>query len=196
MNQSSYIYATYTLNELFHLVKGSDKLAFDELYRRTWKKLYTEAFHKLKDEDLAKDVVQEIFVDVWNKRQQRQIQNVEGYLARAVKFKVIDKFRKKDVIVEEIEEFANVLANSEFADSKLLDKELDQLLNHWIDQLPSKRKEIFLLKYKEDLTTEEIGKLLNISTKTVQNQILNATTFLRGLMQKILFLFFLIFFGS
>jgi len=178
------------------LVRESDNLAFDELYHRTWKKLYTHSFQKLRDEYLAKDVVQEVFVDLWNKRQLRDIQNVEAYLTQAVKFKVIDRFRKKSFLVEEIGNFADVLANSEFSDSKLLDDELDKLLNHWIDQLPNKRKEIFLLKYEEGLSSEEIGKLLNISTKTVQNQILNVTAFLRSLMQKILFIFFLFFFGS
>ncbi|HLT87642.1 MAG TPA: sigma-70 family RNA polymerase sigma factor [Sphingobacterium sp.] len=196
MNRSKHIYATYSLDKLLQLVRESDSLAFDELYHRTWKKLYTHSFQKLRDEDLAKDVVQEVFVDFWNKRQRRDILNVEAYLTQAVKFKVIDRFRKKNFIVEEIANFADVLANSEFSDTKLLDDELDKLLNHWIDQLPSKRKEIFLLKYEEGLSSEEIGKLLNISTKTVQNQILNATTFLRSLMQKILFIFFLFFFGS
>lgn len=196
MSQSKHIYTAYSLNELLQLVRESDNLAFYELYHRTWKKLYTHSFQKLRDEDLAKDVVQEVFVDLWNKRQLRNIQNVEAYLAQAVKFKVIDRFRKKDFIVEEIEDFAEVLANSEFSDSKLLDEELDKLLNHWISQLPNKRKEIFLLRYEDGLSSEEIGKLLNISTKTVQNQILNATTFLRSLMQKILFIFFLLFFGS
>ena len=196
MNRSRHIYTAYSLDELLQLIRESDSLAFDELYRRTWKKLYVHAFQKLRDEDLAKDIVQEVFVDFWNKRQLRDIQRVEAYLMRAVKFKVIDRFRKKDFIVEEIEDFAEVLVNSEFSDSKLLDDELDKLLHHWIHQLPNKRKEIFLLRYEEDLSTEEIGKLLNISTKTVQNQILNATTFLRSLMQKILFLFFLFFFGS
>lgn len=196
MNRSKHIYTAYSLDELLQFVRESDNLAFDELYHRTWKKLYTHSFQKLRDEDLAKDVVQEVFVDLWNKRQLRDIQNVEGYLTQAVKFKVIDRFRKKNFIVEEIANFADVLANSEFSDTKLLDDELDKLLNHWIDQLPSKRKEIFLLKYEEGLSSEEIGKLLNISTKTVQNQILNASTFLRSLMQKILFIFFLFFFGS
>jgi RNA polymerase sigma-70 factor (family 1) len=196
LNRSKHIYATYSLDKLLQLVRESDSLAFDELYHRTWKKLYTHSFQKLRDEDLAKDVVQEVFVDFWNKRQRRDILNVEAYLTQAVKFKVIDRFRKKNFIVEEIANFADVLANSEFSDTKLLDDELDKLLNHWIDQLPSKRKEIFLLKYEEGLSSEEIGKLLNISTKTVQNQILNATTFLRSLMQKILFIFFLFFFGS
>ncbi|TYR35425.1 sigma-70 family RNA polymerase sigma factor [Sphingobacterium phlebotomi] len=196
LNRSKHIYIAYSLDELLQLVRESDSLAFDELYRRTWKKLYTHAFQKLRDEDLAKDVVQEVFVDFWNKRQIRDIQNVEAYLVQAVKFKVIDRFRKKDFIVEEIDDFAEVLANSEFSDSKLLDDELNTLLNYWINQLPNKRKEIFLLKYEEGLSTEEIGKLLNISTKTVQNQVLNAATFLRSLMHKILFIFFLFFFGS
>ena len=196
MNRSRHIYTAYSLDELLQLIRESDSLAFDELYRRTWKKLYVHAFQKLRDEDLAKDIVQEVFVDFWNKRQLRDIQRVEAYLMRAVKFKVIDRFRKKDFIVEEIEDFAEVLANSEFSDSKLLDDELNTLLNYWISRLPNKRKEIFLLRYEEGLSTEEIGKLLNISTKTVQNQILNATTFLRSLMHKILFLFFLFFFGS
>lgn len=190
MSRSKHIYTAYSLDELLHLIQDSDSLAFDELYRRTWKKLYAHAVRKLRDEDLSKDIIQEVFVSFWNKRQFRNIQNVEGYLMQAVKFKVIDRFRKKHVNVEELDDFADVLANGEFADSKLLDDELDNLLNHWINQLPNKRKEIFLLRYEEGLSSEEIGELVGVSTKTVQNQILNATTFLRSLMRKVLFLFF------
>lgn len=189
-------YVKLSLQELLHLVKDSDRCAFDELYGRTWKNLYIQSLNKLRNEDLAKDVVQEVFIDLWNKRSSRDIHNIEQYLAQAVKFKVIDQFRKKDFFVAEIEDFVDVIADSNLSDNSLLDKELNELLERWISQLPRKRREIFLLRHEQGMSTHEISKLLNISAKTVQNQLLNTISFLRGMIQKTLFIFFLFFFGS
>jgi len=188
-------YSLYTLEDLLVDIKADDSRAFDELYARTWKELYIKAYSKLKHEDLAKDIVQEIFVDLWNKRHVKEINNVKAYLAQSVKFKVLDEFRKNRYEFIEIENFTEEIKENVYADSKLLDKEFFASLKDWIDSLPHKRKEIFRLKYQEGLSNKEIALKLNISPKTVQNQVLNSSPELYKLLRRALFILFLIFFG-
>ncbi len=188
-------YALYTLEELWHRIQSDDNRAFDELYARTWKDLYIQTYSKLKHEDLSKDIVQDVFVDIWNKRSVREIHNVKAYLAQSVKFKVLDEFRKSRHEFVEIDKFVEEIKASDLTDTKVNDKEFFESLHDWIDNLPHKRKEIFHLKYEEGLSNKEISMRLNISQKTVQNQVLNSSSELHRLLRRALFIYFLIFFG-
>jgi len=188
-------FSLYSLDELFNLVKQSDESAFTELYERTWKKLFLIAKQKLKDESYAKELVQDIYIDLWNKREEREIQNTEAYLAQMLRFKVIDHYRKKKIHVEELEKIQDILQESVEADSPILQHELESILHIWIDQLPAKRKKIFELYYLDSKSTKEIGNQLKLSTKTVQNQLLISKHSLKVVLQKIFFLFFIFFLG-
>jgi RNA polymerase sigma factor (sigma-70 family) len=188
-------YALYTLEELLQDIKKDDRKAFDELYSQIWKQLYVKAYSKLKNEDLAKDIIQEIFIDFWNKRHHRVIKNVLAYLSQAVKYKVLDEFRKERYDFVEIDSFVEKIEEKDYADSQLIGKEFFDTVKHWIDTLPTKRKEIFRLKYLEGLSNKEIAAKLDISPKTVQNQDLNSSPELKKLLRQALFTFSLIFFG-
>lgn len=183
----------YSLEDLFYLVQQNDAVSFDELYQRTWKQLFLLANSRLKDESMAKQVVQDVYIDLWHKRHTKQITSIEKYLYQAVKYKVIDQFRKKKMRFEVVDDFIDQLTDFESADHNLLQQEYDQLIKEYTDLLPRKRREIFILCYFEGKTTHEISELLNISTKTVQNQILNAKLTLRQLLQKIIYILTIIF---
>lgn len=178
----------YNLEELFCLVQQDDDVAFDRLYQATWERLFSIAKARLKDDTLAKQVIQDVYIDLWNKRKIKQIISIEKYLYQSVKYKVIDQFRKKNLKFEVVDDFVDQIADFEFADHKLIHKEYDALIRQWMDTLPRKRREIFLLRYVEGKTTREISERLNVSTKTVQNQILNATFTLKQLLQKIIYI--------
>lgn len=187
-------YDQYSLDDLYIRVTESDREAFDHLYHQMWRKLYTVAFRKLQDENIAKDVIQELFIEIWDNRKKRQILAVEKYLYQAVRFKVINCYRKRKVNFEELETVAGTLADyTAGADIPYFEKELRATIDRWIDRLPKKRRAIFLLRYQEDKSTKEISTLLNVSPKTVQNQLLNTTNMLKILLQKMLLLFLLIF---
>mgnify|MGYP006183163277 FL=1 len=189
-------YSSCTLEELLLRIKEDDQRAFDELYSRTWKQLYIKTFSKLKIEDLSKDIVQEVFVDFWNKRHARDIQNVQAYLMQAVKFKVLDEFRKSRYEFVELDNFIEQIRDSNDADSQLISKEFFTALKAWTETLPAKRREIFKLKYEEGLSNKEIAERLGVSVKTVQNQLLNSSSELKVLLRSALFTHFLLFFGS
>ncbi|MFD2554750.1 RNA polymerase sigma factor [Sphingobacterium tabacisoli] len=179
-----------SLESLYLLVQKDDRSAFDRLYERTWKDLYTRAFARLGDADLTQDILQEVYIDIWNKRNARDIRQVEAYLYNAVKYKVIDCFRANKYKFEVIDDFVEIIADSEYADSSFAAKELRAIISCWMEQLPKKRREIVKSKLENDLSTAEISELLNISPKTVQNQYLNSKAELKVLLKKI-FTFFL-----
>jgi len=185
----------YSLDELSNLVKQSDESAFNELYERTWAKLFVTAKQKLKDESHAKEIVQDIYIDLWNKREEREIRNTEAYLAQMLKFKVIDHYRKKKIPVEELDKIQDILQESVGADGLYLEHELENILHTWMDLLPAKRKKIFELYYLDSKSTKEIGNQLKLSTKTVQNQLLISKHSLKAMLHKIFFLFFIFFLG-
>jgi len=179
-----------SLEELFLLVKNSNEEAFDELYHRTWQKLYEIAFRRLRDEDTAKEIIQDLYIELWEKRERKVILDVDHYLCQAVRFKVIDQFRKEKKYVDELEFLVEEISDGSTADERYIQSELQLMVNTWLSRMPQKRRAIFLLRYHEDKTVKEIADLLGISTKTVQNQLLNTTNTLKHLIQKILFIFF------
>lgn len=189
-------YEQDSLEELLLLTQQNDKAAFDHIYNRTWESLYITAYTMLKDEAIAKDIVQDIYIDLWCKREAKQIKHVKTYLQQAVRFKVIDQFRKADARFEPLENFVDQLTDSQTSDSTILQQEYQAIIHAWMAKLPTKRREIFRLQFEEGRTTKEISEALDLSIKTIQNQILTSKTTLKLLLEKIIYVFFLLFFGS
>lgn len=173
-------YVSYHDSELIHLLLHDDKNAFDELYHRYWSILYNSAYKRLKSSDLSNDITQEVFIDLWLRRGQVEIENIQAYLLTAVRFQVLKLISREKNITSFIEPFENMAISSFNPDGEILDKELAELFESWLNTLPKKRKAIFEMHYIEKLSTKEIAKRLNISQKTVQNQLGNAVQELRS----------------
>lgn len=173
-------FGTYQDSELVHLLLQDDKDAFDELYRRYLPILFNAAFKRLKSKDLSKDITQEVFIDLWIRRGKVQIENLQAYLLTAVRFQVLKLISREKHNSSFIEPFENMAVSSLNADGEILDKELFDLFESWLNTLPVKRKAIFVLHYIEKLSTKDIAERLDISQKTVQNQLGNAVQGLRS----------------
>ena len=78
---------------LLKLLKASDEKAFKEIYTRYWTQLYKSAYHKTRRHDVAEEIVQNIFVTLWEKRTTSSILHLESYLQTAVKYHVINYFK-------------------------------------------------------------------------------------------------------
>lgn len=174
---------------LYQRVKSSDNRAFDELYARYWKRLFEYAYKLVQDQIQAEDIVQEVFVQLWENSSQKEIQHLSGYLFRSVKYQVATLIRNNKWKVEwdsvEMEDIPDENQVNEFSK-----EELFQLLEESIEKLPPKCKEVFRLHKKEGFSTKEIAHSLNISPRTVENQIQKAMNSLRSDMG--LYFFFLL----
>nr|WP_294941087.1 sigma-70 family RNA polymerase sigma factor [uncultured Mucilaginibacter sp.] len=156
---------------LLRQVGCSCERSFNALFSKYWEKAYSDAFKRLKDADLAKDVVQEVFMHIWEKRETSHILNLPAYLNVAVRNKVFKQVEKQTLHNPFFEELENIPSKHSNADENLLWKEFFDSYEVLVKSLPASRQTIFRLHYQEDLSTKAIAAELGISRKTVQNQL-------------------------
>jgi len=174
----------WTDEQLIELIQKDDQQAFELIYNRYSSKLYFSAWHLLHDTQVCEDLVQELFIHLWIKRHLLKVDTLRSYLYKAMRNKVLMYLRsgKAQLDVEALQK----LAMQQGPDSHLLEKEMYRALDQGIEQLPDKCRQIFYLSRKKQLSNKEISGLLNISMKTVENQITIALKRLRISLEELL----------
>lgn len=163
--------------ELFVLVKQNKTDAFTAIYNRYWSSMYSAARKRLKDEEACKDIVQNVFIDLWKRRETLEIDNLSAFIHTAVRFQVYKKVsRNKTAPASDFFDLFESMISTQFqTDDGIKEQELQDLFDKWLLALPEKRRKIFLMYYKEGLSSKEIAEKLDITQKTVQNQVHMAT---------------------
>jgi len=181
-------------DELVILLKDNSHAAYSELYQRYYRLLFVHAYKRLKDQEQAKDIIQEFFASLWDKRITFTVQsNLTGYFFTAVNNRIVDYFLHKEVQGKYIASFAGFLSTEQVKTDHLVrEHQLMELIEKEIQQLPPKMKEIFQLSRKENLSHKEIAEKLSISEKTVDRQVSNALFRLKTKFRVLFFLLFLI----
>jgi RNA polymerase sigma-70 factor (ECF subfamily) len=165
---------------LYEEMKRGKEYAFDFFFNYYYPGLcvYAQKMISLPEEE-AKDLVQEIFLKFWSEREKLDVRSsVRFYLFASVKNKCFDLLRKKNknIKVEEINTGYHV-ADESFETYVL--SELEALFNKSLDKLPDRCREIFELSRFRGLKNREIAGKLNLSEKTVENQITKAIHILK-----------------
>lgn len=165
--------------ELMALLQEGDHAAFTEIYKRYWGKMVLIAWNHTRDKALAEDIVHEVFISLWNEKNNFQILNVGGFLATKIKFVVFKNYRK--------EQRRNKLTemNFNFSDVSLDEKKLDALflqdyINGIIDELPEKCKLVFKYSRQLGMKNAEIASQMNISEKGVEANLTRALKIIRS----------------
>ncbi|MFY0253821.1 RNA polymerase sigma-70 factor [Chitinophaga sp. 30R24] len=156
---------------LLLLLQSGDEQALTLLYRRHWQSLFLSAYQVLKDKEACKDLVQELFTELWQKSRRIQINSsMKAYLSASIRYKVFRYIRRREVR-EELFDHLLERTDTTSPESELAVKDLQGLLNNLIDALPEKCRIIFRMSRDQHLTHKEIAQRLNVSIKTVENQI-------------------------
>lgn len=165
--------------QLQEKVSAHGEKAFEILFDRYWKRLYAYAFRIYADEKICEDIVQEVFINLWEKTDLQQIKNLEGYLFRAVKYGIANHIRdlKFTTVHEDVLEN---MPTSPRVERQLDYHEFEQLIKQEINKLPPKCRKVFMLSRFEDLSNSEIAQKLNISIRTVEKHISDALNHLRS----------------
>lgn len=180
---SSDIINTKPLNEL-QLVKnlaGGDFNAFDTLFKRYNRNLYHFALSLLKSAEDSEDVVQEVFVRIWENRDKiKKGHSFKSFLFTIAYNIIVDHLRKRMSDVKFREQLEKNIQSDLTREGDTLDyKELDNRFRSLVNKLPPQRKRIFEMHRDQGMTYKEIGRKLNISHNTVRNQFSEALKFLR-----------------
>jgi RNA polymerase sigma factor (sigma-70 family) len=173
-------------DELVILLGQGDDAAFSEIYERYWLKLYNESYKRLKDKDLCADVIQDVFADLWLNREERKVENLAAYLFTAVRYRVFSLHKKEKNICALVEPIEFMVAAASDPDSIFFEKEIRECIEIWLNMQPEKRKQVFIMKFGQDLSTREISEILHVSQKTVQNQFTTSLRLLRVHLGKII----------
>jgi RNA polymerase sigma-70 factor (family 1) len=186
-------YILLTDSELSTLLITGDHKAYEQLYQRYFRLLYTYAYKKLRDEEQAKDIIQEFFTELWHKRKITVFStNLTGYFFSAVNNRVANYFSRETIKTKYIESFSSFLAAENNATDHLVrEKQLMEMIDREIQALPLKMREVFEMSRKQHLSNKEIAEKLAISERTVETQVSNALFRLRTKLGLIVFLLYL-----
>ena len=167
-------------SELLYRLKEGDRDAFNTVYWRYSPKVYNTVLYLLNDADLAEDVVQELFLTIWEKHGNILPElNFEAYIstiARNLAYKYVEEALHKNLPVEEIRD-AKLISSSE--EDAIEADSLREYIFNVISSFPEMRRKVFIMSRFENLSHAEIAKKLSLSERTVEAHIYQALKELR-----------------
>jgi len=163
---------------LEHLAKN-DVQAFDFLYNKYFSKLYGAVYKRLQNRELTEEVIQELFISLWERRGVLTISTtIETYLFSSVKYLVIAQYKKNNLFEKYSNSLNPEVNDTNFTEQVIAFDELNAAYQNSLKLLPERCREIFLLK-RTGLSQREISEKMDISEKTVENQMTKALKILR-----------------
>ena len=166
--------------DLFDLTKSGDRSAFTEIYDRYFSLLYLHALRRLKNKDEAKDIVQDIFSDLWSGRCLINPRtNVSNYLYTSIRNRVLNVEAHKNVR-SKYQSSLNLNERTESPTDHLArERQLQVLIEKEIEALPPRMKTVFLMSRKSHMPFVEIARDLQITEQSVRSHVKNALRILR-----------------
>jgi RNA polymerase sigma factor (sigma-70 family) len=163
-----------------HLKEG-DEIALGKLIKKYFNHLQNYGFKFVKDEDFVKDCVQEVFIEIWQRREKIATpDSVKAYLLSCVRRKVVREGFRQHIIKDEDER--NVESKTEDFDTSpewlMIEQEnmfeISEKVNKSISKLPKRQREVLYLQYYQNLNREEIAQIMDINSQSVSNLLQSA----------------------
>ena len=166
--------------EILTALKQNDEKAFEDLFKSYYQRLCTFAHSILHDVDEAEEIVQNVFLNVWEKRAAMQINiSVQSYLYSAVRNACFNKIKHGKVRQLYAQEQEAIATTNVPASHITFENDLQKQIHEAIESLPEQCRIVFKLSRFEELKYAEIAEQLNISVKTVENQMGKALKVMR-----------------
>lgn len=157
--------AIFSSDRLWLLCKNSNHKAFKQLFNNEFENLMAYGLKISSNKSDVKDAIQEIFTDLWERKSDRQIQNIKFYLLKALKYRLVRSISKGKVVD------INALTREPCINPQYQDSSRSQEIAIVLSQLPKSQQEIIHLKYYQGLSNAEIADMLNINYQSVSNKL-------------------------
>lgn len=167
--------------EVLLLIKNGDESGMQYMYDQYYRYLCHAVYKVLGDSNTVEDIVQEVYYEIWRKREQLDIQiSLKAYLRRAAINKSLNHIRNQKMKFTDDEDIKERFIDDDNSHDKLEVVELQDVINESVSSLPEKCRIVFSMSRFEAMSYKEIAHELQISVKTVENQISKALKVLRG----------------
>jgi RNA polymerase sigma-70 factor (family 1) len=173
--------------DLLSRMADDDQAAFTSLYRRHWETLFITTVRVIGNREDTEDIIQEVFASLWNRRKALNLTGpLAGYLHTSVKYKAISYIDRNITRRHYLAVLSKAAESGAPASPEVLlrVKEVQQLIQTVIENMPPKMQEVFQLSRREHLSHKEIATRLGISEETVKKHIQHALQLLRSAMGK------------
>ncbi|MBO0933987.1 RNA polymerase sigma factor [Fibrella aquatilis] len=167
--------------ELTLRLKHHDQVAFEQLFRRHYRYIYSVAIQYVKDPALAEDALQDVFLKLWTGRETiDEGQSVRNYLAMAMRHQVLNQLRHdKRAVLRHIDHQAMRPDADTSTEDELTFNDYSTVVSHGLRLLPAQRRLVFTLRSEKGLTNEQVAAQLQLSVSTVKVHYYHACRFLR-----------------
>lgn len=183
---------TYTETELLGLLKEGNTKAFTSIYHLHAPALIAFAASRLPSIEEARDIIQDIFAQLWDNREILQINgSLKAYLFAGVRYRIIDQIRKNVTRKEYTGMITRLYERMIDGEAVIISRDMQHTLDHAIEDLPKRTKEIYRMSRDHHLAVKEIAHLLGLSEQTVKNQLSTALHHLRHFREKLIILIIL-----
>jgi RNA polymerase sigma-70 factor (family 1) len=176
----------YTDHQLLELIADGNQDAFMQIYDRYWKKVFSVANNRMNKLEDAEDIVNDVFASLWANREKLQIDSLENYLATASKYCVFAKIKLQNKEREYAASLHQQVFVTDSCENSVHYKRILLQVKKEVEKLPEKCQLIFKYSREQGLSVKEIASILEISPKTVENQIGKAIKQLRVSLRTIL----------
>lgn len=173
------LYNTLPDDMLVRLLSTGDENAYEAIYLRYWRRLYVTAAQKTGDEAAAEELVQELFMSLWENRQKTSIGNLEAYLKTALRYSAITHIKKRLTAQETELDTVKHLAGEAGADTAIGVDELSAALQQALLLLPEKTRLVFQMNRFEHRSVADIARHFGITERAVEYHITQSLRTLR-----------------
>ncbi len=177
--------------EIWQSFQAGDNESFAYLYNLHLDSLFRYGTKLCDDEDLVKDAIQEIYIDLFLKKERNKTdpENLKFYLILALKRSLIKKIRKQRTLISRDDTNNDIVFEPEYSIEKVIidresNEEIAQKINKVLQKLPSRQKEALYLRFNESMEYVEIARILNITVESSRKQVCRALKTVREIMEK------------
>lgn len=173
----------YNEKVLMQQVSEGDELAFGILFDSYRPRLYSYILKLSKSQEMAEDVVQDVFLKIWKGREKLiEVEHFSGFLFQVARNHAYNGFRRraKETLILAALRREETGLTSENSEERILHKEVQEFIRQAVDKLTPQQKQVFLMSREQGMKHEEIAQELHITTRTVSNHISEALRFLRN----------------
>jgi RNA polymerase sigma-70 factor (family 1) len=162
--------------------KKSPEYIFQEWFDMYWKRLVAFCEHHCNDEEIAMDMVQDIFCSLWKRKDaMEEIAQIEHYLFRAARIRINDYYRERYKRLHQNNELVGTFCDSiNNTEETIYFRDLDHFVDGLVNRLPCRCRQVYTLSRNSGLSIPEIAVALSLSEKTVEAHLTKALKFLRN----------------